>query len=210
MRQALIIVSGFAIMIIPATAQMSTDEAMQICRNQVRQDASGRFGSDVDFRSTSMQKYGGVRDQVEGTFALQSGPGPEIHTFACSVDLATGNLRWERIDSPKEFNSPANSANRAVSSEAQANPSAGSGDRTAYTHTEAIDMCRNVVRGKIHDHGYIGADFNSINVENTPNGATLIAGKVTGETGGHENLFNFSCEINRTTGAVKMLELNGH
>jgi hypothetical protein len=207
MWKTVILISGLAAMIIPATAQIGTDQAMQICRNEVRQDASVRFGStDIEFRSTSVKKYDGIRDRVEGTFAVPS-EGPKMHMFACSVNLDAGNLRWVRIDSGNVLNSSIGSANRVVSPEAEVNASAGF---AAITDAEAMDTCRDVVRAKVYDHGYIAADFNSMSIKNTPGRDPSVTGTVTGETAGHENVFRFSCEVNRTTGAVKSVEVNGH
>ena len=211
MRKAIILISGFAVLIIPAGAQISTDRAVQICRNEVRQDASNRFGSpNIEFRSTTVKDRDVVRDQVEGSFALRKSEGAEMHTFACSVDAAAANLRWERIDSQNVLDSSAGSANRAAAPEPEENAAAVSRNETANNGAEATDTCRHVVRGKVRDHGYIGADFTSISIDNTPDRGTLVTGKVTGETGGHENLFSFSCDVDRTTGAVRSLELNGH
>jgi len=206
MRKALILISGLAAMIIPASAQIHTDQVIEICRNEVRQDASVRFGStDIEFRSTSV-KYGGVRDRVEGTFAIPR-EGPKMHTFACSVNLDAGNLRWVRIDSKNVLNSSIGSANRVIFPEAEVNASAGF---AAITDEGMMDTCRDVVWAKVYDHGYIEADFNSISIQNNAGRGASVTGTVTGETGGNENVFRFSCAVDRTTGAVKSVGLNGH
>jgi hypothetical protein len=209
MRKILIFISGFAAMIIPASAQISTADAMLLCRNQVRQDATARFGSsNIEFRSTSLKEHAGVQNRIEGQFTVARAEGPQMHTFACSVDLVADKLQRERIDSQDIFNSTVGSASRAASPEAEANSSAGAANTTTYTDAQVLDTCRKVVRGKIYDHGYIGADFDSISIDNTRGGGWVV-GEATGETGGHENEFNFSCEVNRTTGAVESLEVSG-
>src|SRR5437016_8475848 len=84
----------------PASAQITNDQAIRTCRNEVRQNAARRFGtSNIQFRSTNIGDYPGSRDRVDGTFALRRGYGrEELHRFACAVNFADGNLRWVQVD----------------------------------------------------------------------------------------------------------------
>jgi hypothetical protein len=186
MRKALILITGLAAFIIPASAQISADQAMDTCRAQVRQNASGQFGPNIQFRNTNLNDNAGIRDRVEGTFVVPRGEGEEVHTFACSINMANGNLRSVQIDSA------------AVS----ANP-------TAYTDAQAMDTCRDAVRGRIHDLGYGAVDFNSIAVDNTPGRSDWVVGRANGNRSDSAQAFNFSCQVNRNTGGIRSLEVTG-
>jgi hypothetical protein len=188
MRKALILFTGLAAAIIPASAQISNDEAMRLCRSQVQQNAIERFGAGtVDFKSINLNAYGGVRDRVEGTFVMPRETGPETHTFACSVNMDNGNLRWVRIDEQA-----GNSANRE-----------------GFSDGQVMDACRAAVRTRIHDMGYGGVDFNSINVDNTPGRADWVVGRAVGNRPNASEAFNFSCQVNRIDGNIRSLQVTG-
>jgi hypothetical protein len=188
MRKALILLTGLAAVIIPASAQISNDDAMRICRNQVQQNAIERFGpGNVDFKTINLNAYGGVRDRVEGTFTIPGQTGPAMHTFACSVNMENGNLRWAQIDE-------------------QPGPSA---NREGLTDAQVMDSCRNAVRSRIHDMGYRGVDFNSISVDNTAGRSDWVVGRAVGNRPDSSESFNFSCQVNRTDGNIRSLEVSG-
>ncbi len=191
MRQAITLIFGLAAIVVPAGAQISTDNAMGMCMNQVRQDASARFGSSaITFPTMNLTRHEGAADHVSGTFVVQGDQGSGTHTFDCSVDLAGANLRSVRIDSPETANLT------------------GSGNSAISTDSKAMDMCRDAVRTKIFDHGYIETNFKSISIDNTSGRSDMVTGQAMGDTAGHENLFGFSCQVDRYTGAVGSVNLN--
>ena len=193
MRFTFVLIIGLAATI-RANSQISGDEAMRTCRNEIRQTASDRFGtSNIEFRSTQLDENQGQQDAVRGTFAVRKGEKSEMHTFACSVNVPAGSLQWAKIDSQNLGISPS------------ASPRAG-----AYTDAQVIERCRQVVRRKIFDHGYIGVRPISIKIEKTSDRGDRVVGTATGETEGHRNEFQFSCQISPNTGVVQSVEVNGH
>ena len=193
MRFTFILIIGLAA-IIRANSQISGDEAMRTCRNEIRRTASDRFGtSNIEFRSTQLDENQGQQDAVRGTFAVRKGETSEMHTFACSVDVPAGTLQSAQIDS----------RNIEIASN-------GSPKAAAYSDAQVMERCRQVVRRKIFDHGYIGVHSTSIKIEKTSDRGDRVVGTATGETEGHRNEFQFSCQINPNTGVVQSVEVNGH
>lgn len=193
MRISLILIIGLAATI-RANSEISGDEAMRTCRNEIRQTASHRFGaSNIEFRSTQLDENQGQQDSVRGTFAVRQGEKSDMHTFACSVDLPSGSLQWAKIDSQ----------NIGITRN-------GSPQAATFTDAQMMERCQQVVRRKIFDHGYIGARPTSIKIEKRSDRSDRVAGTATGETAGHRNEFQFSCEISPNTGIVQSVTVNGH
>ena len=191
MRRTFLAMNGLFVLAVSATAQISGDEAMRICRDAIRKSASNRLNaSNIEFRSTQLSEKPGTPDRVEGTFAVYLGEKPEMHTYSCSVDTSGGNLQSAQIDSKNAVTALVDSANER-----------------AYTNTDLIDKCRSAVRKKIFDHGYIGMRVNSLSVDKSPESGDRVDGTVTAETGGNRNLFKFSCEIIPSTGVVRSIQL---
>jgi hypothetical protein len=208
MRKAFLLIAGLSLPIIPASAQISPDAALRICRNEVRLDASERLGlSDIRFRSMNLNERKVARNRIEGTFSARRGEETEMHTFVCSVDLAAANLRSLLIDSRSALNSSTASADRA---DDEVNSSADSPATAADTDVEVMDTCRNVVAGRVRDHGYVAVEFDSIEIDGTQGRRGRVTGRATGETGGHQNKFRFSCDVDRTSGVVRSLVVDGH
>lgn len=103
-------------------------------------------------------------------------------------------------------------ASAEISAKTAGNPcaSAGSAERIEYTDPDVMEICRDVVRKKVFDHGYIWSDFRSVSVDDSAGVIGTVSGTVMGETGGHQNLFRYSCQVDRTTGQVRSVRINGH
>jgi hypothetical protein len=184
---------------VPASARIAGEDALKVCRDHIRQGASARFGStNIVFRNTNLNETEDAEDRVSGTLLATGNGSSGIHKFDCSVDADNANLRWARIDS--------RNAKASEVSGTSATHAGGDG----YTEAELMDMCRTAVRGKIYDHGYIRTKFNTVSAEKSEGPTYLVSGRATGETGGHEALYEFSCRVNRATGAVEAVELNAH
>lgn len=194
---------GLSATIVPASARMAAEDAFKMCREHIRQDASTRFGStNIAFRNTNLNESEEAGDRITGTFLVTGNGSSGIHKFDCSVDVDNANLRWARIDSR---NTAASAKPASPATAATPGPAAGAaGD----TDAEPMDMCRTAVRSKIYNHGYIRTKFNTISAEKSEGPTYLISGRATGETGGHEAVYAFSCRVNRATGAVESVELN--
>jgi hypothetical protein len=193
MRRTLMGISGLLALAISAGAQISGDQAVRTCRESIRRGAASRLGaSNIEFRSTQLSENQGAPDRLEGTFAVHWGEKPEIHTYACSVDASDGSLEWAQIDSKSSETAQAGSTTERV-----------------YSDTDLIDKCRNAVRKKIYDHGYIGMHANSISIEKSTESGDRVVGTATAETGGNRNVFKFSCEISRSTGVIRSTDVFG-
>lgn len=201
MCKALIVLIGLSAAIVPASARVAGEDALRMCRDQIRRDASTRFGStSIVFRNTNLNETEDADDRVSGTFLAEGNGSSGIHKFDCSVDV-DGGLRFARIDSRITRTTPAPTAGGAVPAAAKPEGEAG------YTDSELTDMCRTAVRSKVYDHGYIRTKFNNISAEKSEGPVYVVSGKATGETGGHDATYEFSCRVNRGTGAVETVEL---
>jgi len=83
----------------PAGGRFAADDAIRVCRNDIRERAAQRFGSPyVSFENMRLEDNPGRRDWVVGRFSLRRDR--RLHQFACSVDFAAGRVRWSEIDPP--------------------------------------------------------------------------------------------------------------
>ena len=192
MRTTLTLIALLAAAMLPASARVTTAQAMRTCQDQVRSNAADRFGTlDIQIRSTNLVEQPDARDHITGTFTISPRVDQEeTHTFACSVNGATGELRWAQIDPQSSANSPA-------------------ADRSAYTDTDAMNTCRDAVVNRIHDLGYAGVDVGSIRVDNTPGRNDWVLGEAHAGRGDHTARFDFTCRVNRYTGSLKSVDVNG-
>ena len=192
MHRTLILVAALATAMLPASARVTTAQAMRTCQDQVRNNAADRFGSlDIQIRSTNLVEQPDARDHITGTFTVsRSVDQEETHTFACSINGSTGELAWAQID-------PQSSAN------------ASSADRSAYTDSDAMNTCRDAVVNRIHDLGYAGVDVASIRVDNTPRRHDWVLGEANAGRGDHSARFDFTCRVNRDTGSLRSVDVTG-
>lgn len=84
----------------PRNPRMSTDQAVRVCQDAVRQQASDRFRArDIDFRRIGLDDNPDRRDWVTGTFEIRRRDGrPDPYRFSCSVDFDRGVIRSVQID----------------------------------------------------------------------------------------------------------------
>ena len=80
--------------------RMTEDEAMQVCRQSIRDQASGRFRTpSVDIRNISINNNPGRRDWITGDLAVRQRFGRQhLYRFSCSVNFDTGAVRSAHID----------------------------------------------------------------------------------------------------------------
>lgn len=79
--------------------RLPPQEVVQICRDEVRQQAANRFQSaDVNFRRVNLDADRG-RDWVFGVFDVHGHQRPEaVYQFSCSVNFGNGRVRSVDID----------------------------------------------------------------------------------------------------------------
>lgn len=107
MCRGLIFIVAFAAAILSARAEITPGQAIQTCRDQVRQNVVDRFGTaNIRFRRATVDGQSGARVRVDGSFVLSRGNrGPEVHQFACGVDRYSGDLSWTQIDAWTSYSS---------------------------------------------------------------------------------------------------------
>ncbi len=74
--------------------QFAIAEAMDVCRNAVRERARRDFGvRDLEFRNINRDDNPGRNDWIVGNFDGRGGGNRDRYSFACSVDFRSGNVR---------------------------------------------------------------------------------------------------------------------
>ncbi len=82
--------------------RFTTEQAIQVCQDAVRRQASDRFRTDdVRFRRTNIDDNPGRNDWVVGTIEIRRRDRPDqIARFSCSVDFDSGRVRSADIEPP--------------------------------------------------------------------------------------------------------------
>ena len=166
------------------SGQRATEQAIQVCRNDIRVRASRELGpGNVVFRDMRLQDQPGRRDWVMGSFTQRGRP----HDFACSVDFATGRVRWAQIDAQ----------------------GGRWGDTSAdrWDSRAAIDNCREEVAMRLRNRGLGNVDFNRLSVDNNPGRNDWVIGSVQASGRRGTELYNFSCQVNMSNGNVRSVDL---
>ena len=161
---------------------VSPDEAVRVCEDGVRQDASARLGlRDIEIRGTSLDARPDRQDWVMGTFASRSRG--DTYQFSCSVDFVTGRVRSVQID-PAEGDPYASRAGNA-----------------------SVRACQRDVQARIQRSGYDNVNFRSIDMDNRPGRNDRVLGNASGDRGNRTYRFDFSCRMNLDNGTVRSVNL---
>jgi hypothetical protein len=167
------------------SGQRATNEAIRVCRDDVRGRASQQLGpGNVRFRDTRLQDQPGRRDWVMGSFTHRGRP----HEFACSVDFATGRIRWAQIDAQGGRWGDNTSADR-------------------FDTRAAVENCREQVAMRMRNRGLGNIDFSRINIDNNPGRNDWVIGNVQGTGRRGSELYNFSCQVNMGNGNLRSVDL---
>src|SRR5205823_3151066 len=77
------------------SARFTTDQAVRVCQDAVRQQAGDRFRTgNVAFRRTNIDDNPGRQDFVTGVFDIRRGyDRDETYNYSCSVNFDTGEVR---------------------------------------------------------------------------------------------------------------------
>ena len=80
--------------------RMTEAEALQVCRDSVREQAVTRFRTpNIDIRNVSLDNNPGRRDWIMGDLAVRRRFGrQQLYGFSCSVNFDTGAVRSAHID----------------------------------------------------------------------------------------------------------------
>jgi hypothetical protein len=77
----------------------NTDEAIDMCRNVIADQARQRFGTnDIHFLRTRIDDNPGRNDWVVGTIDVHPTRPGQVFDFSCSVNFESGRIRSARID----------------------------------------------------------------------------------------------------------------
>jgi hypothetical protein len=155
-------------------------QAIQVCRDAVRQQAAERFGTnDVNFRRIDVDNDPGRRDWVVGMIDVGRGPRSDSYPFSCSVNFESGHVRSAQIEAP-------------------------SGDRRRGSASRDVaaremDTCRSAVVDRL---GGGRVSFGAMNVEDRY-GNDMVRGTAS-ERG---QSWDFSCSVNPYSGSVRDVDL---
>jgi hypothetical protein len=153
------------------------DQAIQMCRDAIRQEAVSRFGTgDVDFRRINVDDNPGRNDWVVGTIGVRRGGTDEQFPFSCSVNLDNGRVREARIEG-------------------------GGAGRAGYAGRDGqarqMEACRAAVLDKIGERVEFGA------MELDRQSGDIVRG--TAQSRGRN--YEFSCALNGNTGDVRNVDV---
>jgi len=139
--------------------RFTTDQAIQVCQDAVRQQVGDRFrSSDVRFRRINLDDTPGRNDWVVGIIDVGFGDRRvEPYRFSCSVNFDNGQVRSAEIERLDESRGPG--------------PGESPGNR-------AMDSCRRSVEDRLHRDGYDRVDVRSINVDDKPGRNDWVIGSV--------------------------------
>ena len=77
----------------------TTEEAVRVCQDAVRDQANERFGRGYEFLRTTIDDQPGRNDWVVGTLEVRRGADRrEVYRFSCSVNFDTGLVRSAEIE----------------------------------------------------------------------------------------------------------------
>jgi hypothetical protein len=163
-------------------ARVSQDQAVENCRQAVRQEARNRFGAeDVNFRQINIDDNQGNRDLVVGTVAVRSGWNEQTFPFSCTMNLNNGRVRQARI------NGVGNDKNNRFGSAAR------------DVEARETDQCRKAVASRI---GTDRVEFGSINVQDR-NGEDVV----TGEARANGREYQYACSVSPFSGNVRSVDV---
>ncbi len=170
--------------------RISTDRAVQVCQDAVRQQASERFRTpNVAFRETRLDDNPGRNDWVIGMLEVRRYDREERLRFSCSVDFDSGRVRTAQIDE-MEGSRP------------------GPGYRDSASGTgRAMESCQRAVEQRIRQDGFDRVQFGSMNVENRPGNNDWIVGNARADGRYRPGSYDFSCRVELRDGDLRSVEV---
>jgi hypothetical protein len=165
--------------------RFTVDQAVQVCQDAVRQQASDRFRTnDVTFRRTTIDDQPGRNDWIVGTVEVRRRFQPDqIAKFSCAVNFDTGRVRSAQIE-------PLYTENVKP----RINPA-------------AIQNCQRAVEDKIRRDGYDRPNFANVRADDQPGRNDWVVGdfRATGRYGPES--FQFSCSVDLRDGDVRSVDI---
>jgi hypothetical protein len=135
-----------------ARGSWGPSQAIENCRQAIRQEARSRLGSNnVQFRQIDVDNNPGRQDWVVGTLSVRRGRNEDLYPFSCSLNLNNGRVRQAQIEGGQNY------AGRDVAA-------------------RMMDTCRSAVVGRI---GNDRLNFGPMNIEDR-GGDDLVHGTARG------------------------------
>jgi hypothetical protein len=172
--------------------RFTTEEAVRVCQDAVREQAWERFHSrNISFRRTVLDDNPGRQDWVTGLLDIRRGyDRDETYRFSCSVNFENGSVRSAQIDpiDPDRFRR-------------------GPGDGDRSSNRAALDSCQRAVDDRIRRDGYQHVDFLSIQVDDRPGRNDWIVGTARADVRFRSDSFTFSCNVDLRDGDVRSVDV---
>ncbi len=174
------------------SGRFSTDQAVRVCQDAVRQQAGERLRArDIAFRRTALDDSPGRRDWVLGTFDVRRGDGrEESYRFSCSVNFENGSVRSAQIDA------------------LEGGGAAPGYDRREGTRNgDVLQACQRGVEDRLRRDGYDRMDFQGLRVDDRPGGNDAVIGNVRAARRDGSDSMDFSCAVNLESGEVRSVDV---
>lgn len=175
----------------------STDQAVQVCQDAIRQQAVQRFRTpEIAFRRTMIDDNPGRNDWVIGSFAIRRGFNrEEEYRFSCSVNFENGRVRSAQIE-PLAGDRPGD------------RPIDRPNDRSPFQSGpgQAAQACQRAVEDKIRNEGYDRVNFGSVRVDDRPGRNDRITGTARADGRNGSDSFDFACRVDLQTGAIRSVD----
>jgi hypothetical protein len=174
--------------------RMSTEEAVRVCQESVREQAVERFRTrEVEFRRTTLDDNPGRNDWVIGTLMVRRGYGrEEVYRFSCSVNFDSGRVRSAEIQQLE--------GGRYGDREEGRGGGAGATSR-------ALANCQQAVEQRIRRDGYDRVEIGTINIDNRPGRNDWIIGNARAFGRGGRDAYEFSCSVDLRDGDIRSVDV---
>jgi hypothetical protein len=164
--------------------RFSADQAIRVCQDYVRDQASARFRTDdVHFRRIAIDDNPGRNDWVVGVIDVRRFGREDAFRFACSVNFDTGRVRSADIqpfEGRRDYD-----------------------DRGGGASAQALQNCQGAVQDRLRHDGYRRIEFGSVNVDDRPGRNDWVIGDVRADG----RPLTFSCSVDLRDGDVRSVDV---
>ncbi len=169
------------------SVRYTTEQAVRVCQDAVRQQAWTRFHSaNIAFRTTTLDDNPGRADWVTGLLDIRLGyDRDETYRFSCSVNFETGEVRSAQLDRFEGDRSER-----------------GAGEAAARA---AMESCQRAISDNIRERGYPHVDFLSIDLDAGRSGWITGIARADGRL--RSDSFAFSCNVDLRDGDVRTIDV---
>jgi hypothetical protein len=171
----------------PGRRRYTTEQALRVCEDSVRDEARQRFGGgNVEFLEGRLDDNPGRNDWIVGRIQLRNRGQQEQMRYSCSVDFDNGRVRSVAID-------PMNGGGWRGGSNAGAE--------------RAIEICQRAVEERVRRDGFGRVEFTSTRMDDQPGRNDWVLGTVRGHRGPNFDTFSFSCSVDLRNGDVRSVDV---